>query len=197
LQAAVNDVRAAGVRVTIAARFVFVKPKIVARITPGITAEGKSKIAADIIAAQREFLEGLKAGEQARGTDLISVIKKVKDVVEVTIVDVRTSVADIGEPGANALVEALVAEVASVNAADTDALRVAITQVVDSGGVGLVPSGRRDPKRDLVQGLDKGRGSGSRASDGEISAGKFVLVPPEKFSLVLDMEPADIVLQES
>lgn len=197
LQAAVNDVRAAGVQVTIAARFVFVKPKIVTKITPGITAEGKSKITADIIAALREFLEGLKAGEPAKGQDLLKAITKVKDVTDATIVDARTSLADIGKPGANALVEALVAEVASVNAADTDALRVAITQVVASEGLALVPSGRREPKRDLVQGLQGDRGSGSGASDGEIGAGKFVIVPPEKFSLVLDMEPADIVLQES
>ena len=80
-----------------------------------------------------------------------------------------------------------------------DALRTAITQVISAEGPALVPNGQRNPDRNIVQGLDvSGKSaSGKRATDGEIEAGKFVVVPGDQFSLILDMEPTDIVLQES
>lgn len=199
LVAAVNDTRAAGIQVTIAARFVFVTPKIVAKITPGLTADGKTKIANDIIAALQQYLEGLGAGQAATGKALLDAIKKVKDLTDPKIVDVRTSRADIDKPGADPLIEALVTEVANVNVADKDALRNAITQVISGEGPALLPSGARTPDRGAVQSLDPtGKAaSGQRAKDAEIEAGKFAVVPGDQFSLVLDMEPADIVLQES
>lgn len=204
LVAAVNDVRAAGVQVTIEARFVFVTPRLIVGVTPGLTGEGKAKITNDIITALQEYLESLPTDAPAKGQDLLAAVGKVKDVArrktgepDVTIVDVRTSWADVGRGGADPLVEALVAGVANVNTSDIDALRKAIKDVVDVEGVALVPSGRRVPDRSLIQGADaSGRSLGARATDGEIAAGKFVIVPRSQFSLVLDMEPADIVLRE-
>jgi hypothetical protein len=204
LVAAVNDVRAAGVQVTIEARFVFVTPRLVVNITPGLTGQGKSKIVNDIITALQEYFESLPTDAPATGTELLAVIGKVKDVSQkqggrpdVTIADVRTWRADVDRKGADPLVEALVASVSNVNPSDTDALRTAIKEVVDVEGLALAPSGRREPDRSLVQGVDDGgRASSIRAADGEIAAGKFIIVPPGQFSLVLDMEPADIVLQE-
>jgi hypothetical protein len=84
-----------------------------------------------------------------------------------------------------------------VNPSDADALRSAVEQTIDLEGPALVPSGRREPDRSLVQGASGTRGSGTRATDGEIEAGKFVIAPPAQFSLILDMEPADIVFSES
>lgn len=197
LVAAVNDTRAAGVQVTVAARFVFVKPRIVCKIPAVITAEGKTKFANEIITALQQYIEGLKPKTPATGEGLLAAIGKVKDVTDPKIVDVRTSRADIGKPGTKPLVEALVANLANVNPSDIDALRTAVGQTIDAEGPALVPSGRREPDRSLVQGANGTSGKGTRATDGEIEAGKFVVAPPEQFSLILDMEPADIIFSES
>lgn len=213
LVAAVNDTRAAGVQVTIAARFVFVKFRIIAKITPGLTADGKAKIAGEIVAALRQYLEGLGAGEPALGPALLAAIAHVKDVTkkskdvtkkskdepDAAIMDVRTARADVGKPGTDPLVEALVDGLANVNPSDADALRAAIAGVISSESPGLVPSGRRDPDRSVVRGLDSTgkKVGGEPAKDSEIETGKFALVPGDQFSLILDTDPTDIVLQES
>lgn len=206
LVAAVNDTRAAGVQVTIAARFVFVKFRIIAKITPGLTADGKDKIKGEIIAALRQYLEGLGTGEQALGSAVLAAIAHVKDVTtkskdvpDAAIMDVRTARADVGKPGTDPLVEALVDGLANVNPSDADALRAAIAGVISSESPGLVPSGRRDPDRSVVRGVDSTgkKATDERAKDSEIETGKFALVPGDQFSLILDTEPTDIVLQES
>jgi len=191
--AAVNDTRAAGVQVTIVARFVFVKPRIVAKIPAGTTAAGKAKFATEIITALQQFFEKLGAEKPATGNDLLAAIKTVKGVSDPKIVDVRTSRADVGKPGANALVDALVTRLTNVNPSDPNALRSAVEEVIDSEAPALVPHGSPDPDRSLVQSADA---SGKRSSDGEIETGKFVIVPPQQFSLILDMEPADIAFVE-
>jgi hypothetical protein len=191
--AAVNDTRAAGVQVTIVARFVFVKPRIIAKISAGTTAAGKAKFANEIITAIQQHFEKLGAEKPATGTELLAAIKKVKGVDDPKIVDVRTSRADVGKPGTNAVVEALVARLSTVNPSDPDALRSAVTEIVNSETPSLVPRGSVDPDRSLVQSVDP---SGKRASDGEIETGKFVIAPPPQFSLILDMEPADIAFVE-
>lgn len=195
--AAVNDTRAAGVQVTILARFVFVKLRIIAKIPAGTTAAGKIKFANEIIAALQQQFEKLGAEKPAGGNALIAAIKTVKGVGDLKIVDVRTSQADVGKPGTNAIVEALVARLRTVNPSDPDALRSAVEDIVNSEAPPLVPQGVADPNRGLVQSADDaGIGTGQRASDGEIETGKFAIVPPPQFSLILDMEPSDIAFVE-
>jgi Baseplate J-like protein len=196
--AAVNDVRAAGVQVTIAARFVFVKLRMIANIPAGTTAAGKTKFANEIIAAIQQTFEKLGAEKPVTGKALLEVIKSVKDVTDPKIVDVRTSRSDVGKPGTKFLVEALVANLTNVNPSDQDALRKAIEETIDTEGPTLVPHGPPDPDRSLVQGVDTSGdlASGKRATDGEIETGKFVIVPPPQFSLILDTEPSDIVFNE-
>jgi hypothetical protein len=104
---------------------------------------------------------------------------------------------DVENADADPLVEALVAVVSDINTADTEAVRAAITSVIESDANVLVPSGRRIPDRDLVKGVDRDGAVGGRATDGDIATGKFVIVPPERFSLVLEMETTDIILRES
>lgn len=193
LVTALHDVRAAGVQLTVAARFVFATPRIVATTTSGLTGEGTNKIATEMIAALQQYFEGLAAGAPAEGKAMLEAIKKVKDVKDASIVDVKTWRTDAGTDSANPLVEAMIAGLADVNPADAAALRKAIEDVVEAKATVLVPSGRREPDRSLVQGVDRGKG----LTDGDIAAGKFVIVPPEKFSLVLEMEPTDIILRES
>lgn len=206
LVAAVNDVRAAGIQVTIEARFVFVTPRLIVNVTPGLTGEGKTKIINDIITSLQEYFESLSADTPATGEALLAAIGKVKDVSkktsgvpDVAIVDVRTWRADVGKRGADPLVEALVESLSKVNPSDTDAMRNTIKTIVEAEGVAFTPSGVREPDRSLVRGMDaSGKNvSSQRATDGEIGAGKFAIVPPDQFSLVLEMEPADIVLRES
>lgn len=198
LQAQINETRAAGVQTTLVARFVFVEPHIVARITPGLTGPGKDKIKDDIVAALGSYIESLGSGQPALGSELLKAIKNVKDVADAKIVEVLTWRSDIGQPGTDPLVEALVVKLQTVNAQDPDALRTALHEVIDNEAPALLPSGRRIPDRSVVVGAnDDGTPTGQPATDGQIEAGKFQVVPPPQFSVVLDMTPAEIVLQES
>ena len=84
-----------------------------------------------------------------------------------------------------------------VSSTDPEALRTAIKVVVDSEGPAFLPSGGRIPAQNLVLGLgDDGKLTGP-ATDGQIVSGKFQVVPPEKFSVVLDMQRTDILLTEA
>jgi hypothetical protein len=198
LVAALHDVRAAGVQLTVTAKFVFVTPKVVAKITPALTGEGKAKIANEIIGALQKYIEGLKPEAPADGAEMLKAIKKVDDVTNASFQDVKTSRSDVAKADANPLVEALVASISDVNPADTEALRTAIEDIVNAKAVALVPSTARIPDRSLVQGVSApGKGTGERAADGDIAAGKFVTVPPAEFSLVLEMDPSDIILREN
>lgn len=196
LVAALHDVRAAGVQLTVTPRFVFVTPRLVVSITPGLTGEGKTKIANEIIASLQKYFEGLKTGESADGKDILDAVRKVKDVKksDTSIADVRTLKTDVENAGADPLVEALLKSLTDVNPSDTQALRNAITDVIDAKAAILVPSDTGIPDRSLVKSKD---GSGNRAPDGDIVKGEFLIVPPETFSLVLEMEPTDIILRES
>ncbi|HEX3250801.1 MAG TPA: hypothetical protein VHS05_15320 [Pyrinomonadaceae bacterium] len=195
--AALHDVRAAGIQLTVAARFVFTTPKIVAAISSGLTGDGKTKIANQIIAALQAYIDALPAGGSATGEDMLKAIKTVSDVSDANIVAVRTLRSDVENADANPLVEALVAVVSDINTADTEAVRASITSVIKSDATVLVPSGRREPDRDLVKVVDSARKAGGRATDGDIATGKFVIVPPPQFSLVLEMATTDIILRES
>jgi hypothetical protein len=195
--AALHDVRAAGIQLTVTARFVFVTPKVIAPITPGLTGEGKTKIASEIIVALQTYLEGLGKGAPAEGSKMLEAIKKVADVgKDVSIVALRTSRTDVDQADANPLIEGLVAVVSDVNPADPEAVRTAVKSVVESDAIALVPGGARVPDRSVVQASEPSR-QGSQASDGDIAAGKFVITPPANFSLVLEMETTDIILRES
>src|SRR6185369_90820 len=87
--AALHDVRAAGIQLTVAARFVFTTPKIVAAISSGLTGDGKTKIANQIIAALQAYIDALPAGGSATGEDMLKAIKTVSDVSDANIVAVR------------------------------------------------------------------------------------------------------------
>jgi hypothetical protein len=196
LFAALHDVRAAGVQLTVAANYAFLTPRIVATITSGLTGEGKTKIANEMISALQQYVEGLSGGP-ANGKEMLELLKKVNDVKDVTIVDVKTSVSDVEKPDTSPLVEALAAKLSEVNPADTEGLRKAITDVVEAEATVLVPSGARKPDRELVQRVDEKGNPTGRAGASDIASGNFVIVPPLDFSLVLEMEPSDIILRES
>lgn|GEM_PF-1245379 len=198
LRAAVEEVRAAGVQATLVARYVFFKPHLVAEPTRELTAAGKVKLIGEIIAAMQKYVDGLKAGEPAKGEDLLKALKEVKDIGQEgehqpKIVEVTVWRSDIGQPGAESLVDALLNTLATTAASDPEALRQAFTRVVNEVPPAAA-SGRRIPDRSLLQSTAEGR-AGQRATDTEIEAGKFqVLTPDKDWTVVLDVEPADILL---
>ena len=199
LTAAVHDTRAAGVLATLVARYVFITPRIVATIKPGISAPGKTQIAQDIVAALQAYVDGLTAGDAADGATMLSEIKKVDDVTGATIKDVVVATADLsGADSDDALVDALVSAVASAPAGDAAALRSALSQAVDSAAA-QAPSGRRTPNRALLLSTDSAR-AGQQATDADLEAGTFgvsATVAGDAWWIALDMAAADVHTEDA
>jgi hypothetical protein len=206
LQMAVEQTRAAGVQATLIARYVFFKPRVRVRIAPGLTPDGKLKLTDEIIQAMQKYVDTLTAGEHATGEKLLEAITSIKEVSkkkgETKIVDVMAWRADVGQPGPEALVKALVDAADEIYSAPAtggaeqarkEALMLALTNVFTAVAP-PAPTGRRIPDRSLVQGA-----TGARATDAEIEAGTFQVVSMvggDKWWVVLDVEPADILLEE-
>jgi hypothetical protein len=194
LTAAVHDTRAAGVLTTLVARYVFITPRVVATIKPGISAPGKTQIAQDIVAALQAYVDGLTAGDAADGPTMLGEIKKVDDVTGATIKDVVVATADLsGAESDDALVDALVSAVAGAPAGDAAALRTALSQAVDSAAA-QAPSGRRTPNRALLVSTDSAH-AGQQATDADLEAGTFEVsatVAGDAWWIALDMAAADV-----
>jgi len=197
LRAAVEETRAAGVQATLVARYVFVEVRVVVSSARPLTGDGKSKLVNQMIDAMQNYVDGLSSGDPATGEGFLKAIKEVKDVIpegpgKPKIVDVIARRSEIGQPSAETLVDALISEITTIPSGDEAALRAALTGVVTEAAP-AAPTGRRIPDRGLVQGP-----GGQRATDTEIEAGQFKVVPPDNnWFVVLDMEPADIVLRET
>jgi hypothetical protein len=180
--------------VTLVARYVFFKPRIVAILAGGLTAAGKDKVKDDIIAQLQTYVDALSAGQPAKSEDLLNAIKKVKEVSKPKIVDVMAWRSDIARPGAESVVDALLSTINAAPAGDDAALRAALlTTLTDA--TPTAPTGSRVPDRSLVQGA-----SGQRATDAEIDAGAFQVaatVNGEAWWVVLDLDRADIRFLES
>jgi hypothetical protein len=204
LQVAIEQTRAAGVQANLIARYIFFKPRVRTRIAPGLTPDGKLKLVNEIIQAMQKYVDTLSVGDPASGEELLKAVTGVKEVSkksgETKIVDVMAWRADVGQPGAEGLVKALVeaatqifAAPATAEEARKESLMRALSNVF-SESAPPVPTGRRIPDRTLVQGA-----TGQRATDAEIEAGAFKVVSVvdgEKWWVVLDVEPADILLDE-
>lgn len=193
LRAAVEQTRAAGVVATLIARYVFFKPRLAAEIDSGLAAAGKDKIKQELIAALESYVDGLGGGEAAEGSDMLSAVKTVDDVGKPRFLDVAAWRSDVSGPGSEALLDALAAAAATAPAGDAAAQRSALSAVLAGTGT-LAPTGRRVPDRSLVQ-----SSAGGRASDEEIEKGEFQVaaeVGGESWWVALDMEPADVVLEE-
>jgi hypothetical protein len=168
-----------------------------------LTAAGKDKVKSQIIEAMQNYVDGLGAGDPAKGEDLLKAIRSVKEVSakpeETKIVDVIVTQSDIVKPGPERLTEALLNAVNTVlsDPATTPenrqtGLRTTLEAVLTESG-SSTPTDRRKSNRDLLQGE-----SGQRATDAEIEAGKFqvsAIVKGDKWWVVLDIEPDDIALE--
>lgn len=193
LRGAVHETRAAGVQATLVARYVFVTPRLVVTVRPGLTAQGKDKVVDEVIAGVQAYIDGLTSGIPATGKGILAGAKK-DDVASVRVADVLTSRSDLGRPGGSVLTDAVVAALAGVPPGNEAAVRAAVEAALTGSVPALPPTGRRIPDRSLLQGPD-----GSPATDDQIDAGDFVVsatVGGDPFWVVLDMVPADVALRE-
>jgi hypothetical protein len=193
LNTAVQETRAAGIQATLVSRYVFFKPRIFATIAPGLTPAGKLKVADEMIAALQAYVDGLGSAQPAQGADLLAALLSVDDVNEATIVDVIVWKSDLGRPAGETLVDAILTAVQSAGT-DPATLRHAVSTAV-SQTPPLVPTNTRIPDRSLLQATD-----GGPATDDHIEAAQFQIIAQvdgQPGWVVLDIEQADIVLQES
>lgn len=191
VNAAIQQTRAAGVLATVVARYVFITPRMALTLTTSITPAGKLKLVNQLIGALQGYVDQLPAGNPATGADMLAAINAVPELkaAKPRFVDILAARADINDPGSQPLVAALVAAVQAAPATDTATLTTAISNVLSSDIQPLF-SENRVPDRTLIV------GKSGQATDDEIEAGKFSIVPPtdggEKWSIALDMSVADV-----
>lgn len=198
LNAAVAQTRAAGVQTTLVARYIYFKPRLKVAVINGLANSGLVKVKDDIITAIRTVVEALSSGDALPASAIMDAIATVKEVVQgdsgpqAKFIDVVTWQADIGQPDTANLAEALVTVIQGVDPTDLALQKDAINQVLSAEAPSLVPSGTRIPNRSLIQTLE-----GNPAQDGDIESGEFQVVATingEDWWIVLDLEPADILL---
>lgn len=192
LQARVNETRAAGVLTSLVARYVFFKPRL-ALTAGGLNAPAKTKLVQQVIEAVQAYVDTLKAGDAAQGQrvvqTLVSKVPQLKNANNIRFADVMAWRSDVSKPGSDTLVDAVIKAVEGTPAGDVAALRVAIEDVVSP-----TFSETRIPDRGLILGPTK-----QPATDLQIQGGLFQvssLVDGAKYSLVLDLQPADLVILE-
>ena len=76
VRAAVNDVRAAGVELTVVARYVYLTLRVHGTVAAGVPADGAEKIRSDVIAAIGAYVAGLESGTAATGAALLKAIRR-------------------------------------------------------------------------------------------------------------------------
>ena len=192
LRAAVEQTRAAGVQTTLVARYIYFKPRIVVALKAGIAAAGKAKVVQQIIDSLQAYVDTLGSGESAQGKDLLKAVTAVSDAKTAKVADVMTWRSDIGQPAATMLVDAIVQAIAG--ASDAAAQRAAITLALNDTQPTLLPSSQRIADRSLVKGA-----TGDPVTDEELEKGTFQVIAKlndENWWVVLDIAPADILLQE-
>jgi hypothetical protein len=194
VNARVQETRAAGVLATVVARYVFVTPRIALKLKTPLTPAGKLKLVGQLIDALQGYFDGLQAGAPAQSAAMLDAINAIPDIKAASprFLDVLTAKADIDNPDSPPLVDALVAAVQSVpRQADANVLGTAIKNVLASDVAPLF-SESRSPDRSVIV------GNSGPATDAEIEAGTFSIVPPsekdenQKWSIALDMQPSDV-----
>lgn len=191
----VEETRAAGVYATLVARYIYFKPKVRVAITKGLPAAGKAKLSDEIIAAIRDYVEGLGSGEAAEGIKMVEAVEKLKGVHkdQVQIKDVMAWRVDADRSSDLSTAEKILDAVDSASG-DRENLREKINEAISEAVSSVPPTGRRIFDRSLVQGP-----SGSRATDDEIEKGQFSVIATsngQKWWLVLDMQRTDLLIEE-
>lgn len=189
IASAVDETRAAGVRATVVGRYVFFTPHVVGKVPASMPAAGKAKVVQEVIDALQKYADGLGAGEAAEGQKMFDAVKGVGGLSDPRFADVLTYRADVQRPGPEALVDALVAAVSAAGG-DQKALRAGLEAAVTTASP-TAPTEARIPDRSVLQ------GASGPATDDEITASKFKIVPPAGWWAFLLMGPADVVLNDA
>jgi hypothetical protein len=177
LRTAVGEVRAAGVHATLVGKYVFMKPRLRVTLGGDLTGDGQEKVLQEIVDAMQGYVDGLEAGQQADGGVLLAAVEEVEGVEGAVFADVMTWRSDLGGPGADTLVDALLGAISASPPGDVAALELALSTVVNQTAL-PVPSAARIADRSLVT--------------GSVEQGEFQVTPPDGWSVVLDAAPADI-----
>ncbi|SEE85015.1 Baseplate J-like protein [Rhizobiales bacterium GAS191] len=191
VNARIQETRAAGVLATVVARYVFVTPRMALTLTAPLTPAGKLKLVGQLIDALQAYADTLQAGDPADAQKMLEAINKIPEIKSAKphFLDVITAKADINDPGAQPLVEALVAAVQAVPPGDAAALATAIKTALTSDVAPLFGESRTADRSLVV-------GKSGPATDAEIEAGAFQIVPPSdgnnKWSIALDMQRSDV-----
>lgn len=190
VQDAAHRTRAAGVRLTLEARYVYFRPRIAATFS-GLTPEGQLKAAVEVTDALRGYVDALGRGDPAEGKGMLDALKKLRNgVSDASIIDVQAWVSDVDRPGPQALADSVVASLASVPP-DRGALARALAGALGEA-MPSAPAGGRLPAPAQVVGL-----GGEPATDTEVTAGAFrvlAAVNGQSGWVVLEMAPTDVVL---
>jgi hypothetical protein len=187
---AVHRTRAAGVRLTLEARYVYFRPRIAGTFAGPITPEGQLKAATEVRDALQAYVDALGRGAPATGQGMLDALKKLRDVRDPAFIDVQAWISDVDRPGPQALADAVVGSLASLPP-DRDALSRALAQALGET-MPSAPQGGRVPAPAQVAGPD-----GGPATDAQVQAGTFSVlasVNGQAGWVVLDMAPADVVL---
>jgi hypothetical protein len=193
LRGAVEETRAAGVLVTLVAQYVFLRPRLVVDVTPGLTAAGKEKVRSRVLDALQTYVDGLTSGQAAEGKAMKDAVEKVADVKKVAFKEVLTWKSDAGKPAAEALADEIVTALAAVpqTTGNDKVLQEAIVRVLTEAKP-AAPTGSRMADRGVLQGA-----SGARATDAEVEKAAFRVAPEPGWFVALDMGPQDVVIEEA
>lgn len=186
--AAAHRTRAAGVRLTLEARYVYFRPRISGTFSGAITPEGQLKAAGEVVDALRGYVDALGRGAPAEGKAMLDALRKLRDVRDASIIDVQAWVSDVDRPGAQALADSVVASLASVPP-DRDALARALADALGDE-MPAAPTGGRVPAPAQVVGP-----KGAAATDTEVTEGNFSVLPTvngQQGWVVLEMSPTDV-----
>lgn len=200
IRAAVEQTRAAGILATVAAKFVFFKPRLVVQAKRNLTPAGKIKLLGEIISNLSGFVNALGAGKPVIAAEMLKSLEKVKDLDQSEgknprFASVTVWVSDIGERNQDAEVESFFQIIKSASTGDDQALKEAIKRALTEAPELAADDGRR-ADRGLIQSANPAS-SGQRATDAEIETAQFLVVTPgTDWTIVLDLEQTDIVLQQ-
>jgi hypothetical protein len=164
---ALEETRAAGVKLELLAKYLFIRPRMEVPVTPGLSAAGKIKVVQQVIDAIRTYTETLKAGEPALASRILDAIVK----------DEKTKVADVLNAGdVKPKIKDVIVQTADLSAPTPSAERVArSSQLLDKDGHAI--SALDDSNRESF--------SISAVVDGE-----------RDWTIALDMDASDIALKE-
>jgi Baseplate J-like protein len=203
IQSAVEETRAAGVRATVVAKYVYFTPRMVLTIASRLTPAGKVKLVGQVIDAIQKYVDTLGVGVPAKGEDLVKAItsgsiEEVNDEGQIKIVDVVVTRFDASPPVvetfATQLANAVLGVISSTPSNDPTTLTKVLIDTITKIEL-LPPGGERIPDRSLLQDA-----SGQPATDAEIEASQFQVSATvngdNQWQVVLDMDPTDISLLE-